>query len=225
MLRWKLGDTDFFNAIMNYISDPDLAYSYAITDDLKAHLEEESGLDLTEFFEDWYYGQGWPDYDIGWLYDAECDKVYVEIHQTHSANEDTFFEMPVPIKFSDGSQDTTVVFDQDSPDKTDFYASLDFIPTQITFDPDKWLCAKHSIVNTTLPPRTIRWTGVVSNSWHDANNWDCNLPTSDDHVIIPNGTPPCYIYPDDPAHCRSLKVEPNAFLLLRESAEIIIEEQ
>lgn len=225
MLRWKLGDTDFFNAIMDYISDPDLAYSYAVTDDLKAHLEEESGQDLTEFFDDWLYGEGWPDYDIGWEYDSECDKVYVEIQQTHSANDGTFFEMPVPIRFSDESQDTIVIFDQDSPDRTDFYASLDFIPTQITFDPDKWLCAKHSIVNTTLPPRTIRWTGAINNLWTDANNWDCNVPTSNDHVIIPDGTPQCLINPGDPAHCRSLKIESNATLILRETAEIIIEEQ
>ena len=56
MLRYKLGDTDFFQAIKNYLADPDLAFSYAVTKDLQNHLETVSGEDLTEFFNDWFYG-------------------------------------------------------------------------------------------------------------------------------------------------------------------------
>ena len=50
MLRWKLGDNDFFQGARNYLQDPDLAYGYATTSDLQRHLEEVSGLDLSVFF-------------------------------------------------------------------------------------------------------------------------------------------------------------------------------
>ncbi len=64
MLRWELGDDDFFEGVRNYINDPSLAYGYSNIDDLKHHLEALKGIDLTEFFDDWYYGQGFPSYSI-----------------------------------------------------------------------------------------------------------------------------------------------------------------
>ena len=43
MLRWKMGDTAFFQAIQNYLADSNLAYKYAVTTDLKSHLEAVYG--------------------------------------------------------------------------------------------------------------------------------------------------------------------------------------
>lgn len=39
MLRWKLGDAVFLNALRQYQNDPKLAYGFAKTDDLKRNLE------------------------------------------------------------------------------------------------------------------------------------------------------------------------------------------
>ena len=55
MLRWVLGDTLFFRGIRQYVNDPKLAYGFARTDDLKRNLEQVSGKDLTEFFNDWFF--------------------------------------------------------------------------------------------------------------------------------------------------------------------------
>ena len=40
MLRWKIGDAAFFQALKNYLADSSLAYGYALTGDLKSHLEK-----------------------------------------------------------------------------------------------------------------------------------------------------------------------------------------
>ena len=64
MLRLKLGTTNFLQGLRNYLNDVDLAYDYAVTPDLIEHLEAVSGLDLTEFFNDWVYKQGYPIYSI-----------------------------------------------------------------------------------------------------------------------------------------------------------------
>ena len=40
MLRWMMGDEPFFNAVNNYIHDPELTYDYARTTDLQKHLEQ-----------------------------------------------------------------------------------------------------------------------------------------------------------------------------------------
>ena len=58
MLRYKLGDETFFDAIRTYLNDPKLSYGYAKTADLKAHLEEKSKFDLSGFFAGWFLGGG-----------------------------------------------------------------------------------------------------------------------------------------------------------------------
>ena len=57
MLRKKLGDDFFFQSLRDYLSDEDLSYSYAKTDDLKSIIEESTTEDVTEFFDDWIYGR------------------------------------------------------------------------------------------------------------------------------------------------------------------------
>jgi aminopeptidase N len=59
-----MGDDNFFQAIQNYLNDPNLANGYAKTPDLQYHLEQVSGLSFDEFFNDWLYGEGFPIYSI-----------------------------------------------------------------------------------------------------------------------------------------------------------------
>ena len=224
MLRWKLGDEAFFEGILNYISDPELAYGYALTSDLQEHLEQVSGQDLDEFFADWLYGEGWPNYTVHWAYDPSCEKVFVRIEQSHSAGQGTFFEMPVPILFSNGVQDTVFVFDQNTPNQLEFYKHIDFEPTSVIFDPDKWLCAKKTVYTTTLPPRTIAWTGAVDSDWNNPDNWDCDVPTANDHAWIPGGTPVCTVQPLVTASCKSLLLDPAAELIIYKYGTLNISE-
>jgi hypothetical protein len=224
MLRWKLGDDDFFNAVYNYINDPELAYDYARTRDLKAHLEAESGKDLTEFFDDWLYGQGWPEYDVHWSYSTDCEALYVQIFQSHSSGQGNFFEMPVPIKFSNDTQDTLLVFDQNSPDKTTFYRLLDFEPSSASFDPDLWLCSTHTINSTSFPPSSTFWTGAEDNDWDNANNWNCGPPAQDRNVVIPQDTPDCILQAFSLGECKTLFIGPNAKIITQEKSELIIED-
>ncbi len=216
MLRWKMGNEDFFDAIYNYINDPELSYNYALTVDLKSHLEAVSGMDLTEFFADWLYGEGWPLYTVDWSVDNACEKVYVKINQTHSAAQGTFFEMPVAIRFFGLDGDTTIVFDQNDPEAIEFSVQLDFIPTTAYFDPDLWLCAKHTITQQTFDGQRHKiWLGTVSNDWNNAQNWDCGgVPTSIDQVTIPAGSPPCTIKSGTNAICRKLHLEDPALLMI-----------
>jgi len=54
MLRWVLGDEDFFQGMKNFLNDPELAYGFTGSEDLIDHLENASGIELEEFFNDWY---------------------------------------------------------------------------------------------------------------------------------------------------------------------------
>lgn len=96
MMKWKLGDTAFFSAIRDYLNHPDLAYGYASTNDLKNSLLASTGVDFTEFFNDWIYGQGYPTYNIRWKQSG--DNIILQAHQTQSHPTVSFFEMPLPIR-------------------------------------------------------------------------------------------------------------------------------
>jgi len=179
--------------------------------------------DLTDYFNDWLYGQGYPNYTITWSKDALCNKVYVTINQTHSANLGTFFEMKVPLKFSNGAISETVVFDQNAPTTLTFDHLLGFAPTTVTFDPDKWLCAKATITEVPFDNhRHIIWNGNVDNNWHNGANWDCGVPTAADDATIPAGMRECIIYQSQTANCRKLHVTNTGSLTTQNKAFLII---
>ncbi|HWY37235.1 MAG TPA: M1 family aminopeptidase, partial [Bacteroidia bacterium] len=134
MLRWKLGDSLFFKAIRNYQNDASLAYSFARTGLLKQHLENTSGLSLTNFFNQWFYGQGYPSYLVVWNQDKN-NRLKVILDQTTSHTSVPFYEMPVPVRFKGGGKDTILVFNHTYSGQ-EFYAGLNFKVDSVFFDPD-----------------------------------------------------------------------------------------
>lgn len=223
MLRWKLGDAVFFDGLYDYINDPNLSYNFAKSYQFKDVMEAASGMDLDEFFNDWLYGQGFPNYNIKWSKDTACDKVYVTINQSHSANQGLFFEMPVAIRFTNGAQSDTIIFDQKSASDSLFNHMLSFSPTDASFDPDKWLCAKAVVTQVAFNNhRKIVWNGNVSDNWHHVGNWDCGIPTANDDVTIPELSPICKIHYNMAAECKSLKVHNQASLVTERNATLTI---
>ncbi|MEP0479257.1 MAG: M1 family metallopeptidase, partial [Nonlabens sp.] len=96
MLRKKLGDTDFEQTLQNYLNDSQLAYNYAKTPQFKSIAETTSGQILDEFFNDWIYGEGYPQHNINWIDIPNGISInYTQIPTHPSVN---LFEMQLPIK-------------------------------------------------------------------------------------------------------------------------------
>ncbi len=134
MLRKYVGDEAFFNGIKNYLNDSQIANAYAHTSDLQFHIEQTYGSSLTEFFNDWYYGEGYPIYNIYYSQNQNKD-VTVTINQTQSNNSVDFFNMKVPVKFEGVDKDTTIWFDN-NVNGEQFNFNLDFPVTAAMFDPN-----------------------------------------------------------------------------------------
>ncbi|MBK7432871.1 MAG: T9SS type A sorting domain-containing protein [Chitinophagaceae bacterium] len=142
MLRWKLGDSIFFKGMRNYLVDPKLSYGYALTDDLRRHLEAVSGQSLTEFFNDWFKGQGYPSYNVQW---SQMGSSYVKIKmsQVTSHASVSFFEMPVALKFKNATQEKTIVVDNKTNGET-FIRNIGFVADTVLIDPEYWLITKNN---------------------------------------------------------------------------------
>ena len=142
MLRWKLGDAAFFTALRNYQQDPKLRYGFARTEDLKKHLEQASGTNLTEFFNDWFTGQGYPSYQVNWT-QIGIGNVNITMNQTTSHPSVDFFEMPVALKFKNSTQEKTIIVDHKTNGET-FFSSIGFVADTVLVDPEYWLISKNN---------------------------------------------------------------------------------
>lgn len=145
MLRKKLGDTNFFSGLKNYITDPNLAYNYAKTPDLIAHLETASGLQLDEFFNDWVYNQGYPSYNLGWN-QTEANKINITINQTQSHSSVSFFEANVPVRINGANGETLDLILDNTTNGQTFTEDVTFTIDSVEFDPDFHLISRNNAV-------------------------------------------------------------------------------
>ncbi len=166
MLRYKLGDANFFDSLKNYLADPNLAFSYANTIDLQSHLEMVSNEDLTEFFNDWFMGQGHPSFTVNWNYDAVTQRINFIVFQTQSHNSVSFFETPLPIKVYDSEGNEQIIRLELTQDGQYFSEPIGFTVTNIAIDPDFQIISKNN-------------TAILSES---------NFSLFDNILIYPNPT-------------------------------------
>jgi aminopeptidase N len=143
-LRWILGDSVFFTAIRNYISDPQIAFGFARTADLKQHLEAVCGGDLQGYFDDWFTGQGFPSWTLRWSQAGE--EVTVTLNQSQSHPSVSFFEMPVPVLLKNASKDTLVRLDNTWSGQT-FTFRVSFPVDSVLVDPHYQLISSGNVVN------------------------------------------------------------------------------
>ncbi len=142
MLRWMVGDDQFFVACRNYMNDPALSFSFARTNDLRGHFETVSGLDLRSFFDSWIYGQGHPIYELRWS--IVEGGVVINLDQNPSHPSVDFYEMPVAVRLIGDMESRDFRLDHNTRNQ-DFYLPVDFTVRQVQFDPEHYILAKNSI--------------------------------------------------------------------------------
>ena len=149
MLREKLGDSHFFQGLKNYLSDSNLAYGYAKTPDLIAHLETVSKLDLEEFFKDWVYNQGYPTYNIEWN-QTSSTSINIELNQIQSHNSVSFFEANVPIRLHGTNSEVLDVYLNNTSSNQTFLENVNFTVNSVDLDPDFHLISKNNSVTLSI---------------------------------------------------------------------------
>ncbi|KFF20881.1 M1 family aminopeptidase [Chryseobacterium sp. JM1] len=144
MIKWILGDTAFYQAVKDYHARPNLAYGYASTADFKASFLQSSGKDLTEFFNDWLYGQGYPTYNIKWRQTG--NQIFFKAGQTQSNASVSFFEMPLPIKVNGTGGQTAYFVLNHTTNNQGFLETVPFPVASVQFNYEHQILDKNSTV-------------------------------------------------------------------------------
>jgi len=145
MLRKKLGDTDFYQGLQNYLDSPDLAYDYAKTEDFIDVMEATTGEDLDEFFNDWVYNQGYPTYAVNWNQDESQLQLMVSQTQSHASV--SFFEAEVPIRILGTFGESLDLVLNNTINNEQFFETVNFTVQEVLIDPDYHLISKNNTVS------------------------------------------------------------------------------
>jgi aminopeptidase N len=141
VLRHEVNDdTVFFNLMHTYSEI--YTDSTATGDDFKNVAEDVSGLNLEDWINQWYYGEGYPKYDISWYMFENTFNMTVT--QTPSSTTPLFkMTMDYKLVFADGT-DTVVRAYQDA-NVQNFAFEMPKQVVSMSVDPDNWTFEK---VNT-----------------------------------------------------------------------------
>lgn len=133
MLRRELGDTDFFEGIRQYYARH--RDGTALTDDLRAVMEEVSGRSLGTFFEQWLERPGYPVIEVAT--EATADGLRVRLDQVQGDYAPRF-EVPVDVQviWDGGTIRRTVQLDGAGAEIVVEGAPAD---ARVVLDPDGWL--------------------------------------------------------------------------------------
>lgn len=146
-LRHEIQDDSLFFDVMGTFQT-DFTGGTATGEDFKNTAEEITGMDFEQFFEQWYYGQGYPTYDIKFYMTGDTFNLVAT--QTTSSSATPLFEMLMDYQlYFDDETDTLVHFMQtDNINHFELYTGKDVLG--VIVDPYEWTMEKVSGVSVTL---------------------------------------------------------------------------
>ena len=137
-LRHEIQDDELFFDVMAAFQT-EYTDSTATGNDFKEVAENVTGMDFEQFFDQWYYGEGYPIYDFIWH--SSASEFYLTSTQTTSSSTPLFdMLMDYKLLFKDGS-DTIVTFRQ-TENINQFTIYTGKTVTSIQIDPDHWTMEK-----------------------------------------------------------------------------------
>ena len=131
MLRHKLEDETFWKGIRAYYAK--YRNSNAMTADFQKVMEDVSGENLDDFFQQWIFKKGYPELKWDWSY--KKGKVILKVSQTQDHH---VFSFPLEIeiqKNGNASSSTVRITDK----KSTFEIDVDTRPDSVVLDPNLWL--------------------------------------------------------------------------------------
>ncbi len=139
MLRKRIGDERFRRATSEFHRR--FRHDNAVTDDFLAIVEEVAGVEFDDFFRQWFYTPGVPEFKGSWAYDEQRKLVTININQNRA--DGTIYDVPLEVG---------IVLEKGQPPmikpnrvKAKFYTvawRVPHEPVNVVLDPNTWLLMK-----------------------------------------------------------------------------------
>ncbi|NOX47899.1 MAG: M1 family metallopeptidase [Chlorobi bacterium] len=143
MIRFEMdNDSLFFRSLYEY--QQTYKDSVATGIDFRNVCQDVSGIDFTDFFDQWYFGEGFPIFDLTWS--QQADTVKLEVHQSTSTAITPLFRTPMEYKISWAGGDTTIrVFQETNDTVYQLITSKEI--TEVEIDPKNWILNQGSVAH------------------------------------------------------------------------------
>ena len=130
-------DSLFFAGLREFQND--FKDSVARGIDLRNKMQEISGINYTPFFEQWYFGEGYPTYSIRWKQIGQ-DLLLELKHIASKPSVTPTFTNPIDLRFTrQGMIDTLIRFDVASNSQQFYISNFGTLSSTITVDPQNWI--------------------------------------------------------------------------------------
>lgn len=170
-LRFEMQDDNlFFQTLKNY--QQLYKGSTATANNFKLVAENTSGKNFTYFFNQWYYGEGYPTFNITYIRETP-DSVILIVNETVSAVSVTpFFKGLYEFKITSAQGDTTVKAYVTSNNQQ-FKFKYNKTPNGVVVDPNNWvLNATGTITNGgVIPVKLLSFDGISNNNCTALLKW------------------------------------------------------
>lgn len=135
ILRYEVNNDSLFFAFLKHFQQS-FAYRNANTLQFKQSLEQFTGMNFTRVFDQWFYGEGFPVFEVVWKH--ENDTVYIKSTQVGSAETTPFFNTPVDYRIYYNNTYKQVRLIQDSVTQH-YIIPVTGIVGSVQLDPDNWI--------------------------------------------------------------------------------------
>jgi aminopeptidase N len=185
LLRYVLGDSDFFKVLSSYANDLRFKYKSAVTADFKNVVNSITGEDYGWFFDEWIYQPNHPQYQNQYNISQQSENLWEVLFLAKQIQTDAgFFKMPIELKihFETGS-DTTIKVMNDMNNQL-FTYHFGQKPLSIQFDPSDNIVLKEVLETTNGGSNWVSQSSGTSNNLLAVCFTDANIGTA----VGANGT-------------------------------------
>lgn len=145
MIRFEIDDDDVFFEVLKTYQQRFAGTSVGL-DDFKELLEEITGIDFTDFFEQWFYGEGYPIFNVEWT--QKQNQLIINSKQSATYEEKTpLFKTPFEIKINYTDLSSEIIRSYQTGKDQIFTYDLDIDKQVISveFDPNRWILNRNSV--------------------------------------------------------------------------------
>jgi aminopeptidase N len=144
-IRYMVNNDSLFFATMRSFLNT-YAFGTAFGIDFRDVFAQASGINFTPFFDQWYFGEGYPTYSVQWNQSGN-DAIVQISHTSSMPNVTPTFTNPIDLKFTrPGNADTTIRFNITSNSNLFQINGIGTINSSISIDPSNWVINQNGTI-------------------------------------------------------------------------------